>query len=205
MHKYAQSIPAPARVDIVILLCIVPAMEPKQEPFFQHCYHRCMKLAAYLIAQNLTPAMFARQIGVGRMTIHRYISGERQPTAQITDLIHKATQGQVTAQDFWLTRMDWLNRKPDSERPFYPWSRETAVERQKADDAFDAMMDEPLEGFSLSPVLQEAIEALGNRAQAQADGSLLLDGRPIRPVDLVRRANIVRDEQGKPLLHYPGA
>jgi len=163
-----------------------------------------MKLADYLITQNQSPAAFARRIGVGRMTIHRYIKGERQPTAKITDLIYKTTKGQVTAHDLWLTRMEWLNRKPDAERPVYPWSRETAEEREALEEAYKAMMDEPLEGLGLSPVLEEAIQTLGNRAKATSDGSLTLDGRAIRPVDLVRCANIVRKERKETQLRYPG-
>gem|GEM_PF-1719456 len=180
-------------------------METVRDQFVGKCYRGCMRLAEYLIAQNLSPAAFARRIGVGRMTIHRYISGERQPNARITGLIHKATQGQVTAQDFWHTRMEWLHRKPEADRPFYPWSRESVVERQKSEEAFEGMMAEPLEGFGLSPVLQEAVTDLGARARVQPDGTLTLDGRFVRPADLVKRANAVRKERGQALLFYPGA
>lgn len=195
----------PANIDLAFSLCFVPAMVPVREKFVQYCYDHCMKLADYLITQNLSPTAFAKRIGVGRMTIHRYIKGERQPCARITDLIYRATQGQVTAHDFWLSRMEFLNRDSSEPRKTYPWSRETAAEREAIEDAFTEMLSEPLEGLSLSPVLQEAISTLGTRAQAQTDGTFFLDGRLIRPVDLVKRANTVKKEQEEPLLRYPGA
>ncbi|MEO0438799.1 MAG: helix-turn-helix transcriptional regulator [Pseudomonadota bacterium] len=59
-----------------------------------------MKLSDYLIAQQLDPAEFARRIGVGRMSVHRYIRGERFPRPEVLQRIHQATAGQVTPNDF---------------------------------------------------------------------------------------------------------
>ncbi|MEM6259412.1 MAG: helix-turn-helix transcriptional regulator [Planctomycetota bacterium] len=188
-----------------------------------------MKLSDYLITQQLGPAEFARRIGVGRMSVHRYISGERFPRPDVLARIARETAGQVTPNDFLTQVSDDLNlttaSSPETEkqepftqpvsgrsnngdgdlvgRPLYPWSRLTANEQQVLDDAYDDMMDEPPEGSGLSPVVQEALETLIGRA-SHCNDQFKLDGRVTRITCLIEEANRVRRREGLPLLRYPG-
>lgn len=60
-----------------------------------------MKLKQFLIENKLSAAEFGRQIGVlSRMTICRYISGERVPDRNTMPKIVGATRGAVTPNDF---------------------------------------------------------------------------------------------------------
>lgn len=187
-----------------------------------------MKLSDYLVTQQLGPAEFARQIGVGRMTVHRYIRGERFPRPEVLQRIHHATAGQVTPNDFLnlnpppapgsagsdqdmpievaLVNVVSHNKSDDEDlvgRPLYPWSRLTADEQQVLDDAYDDMMEEPPEGFDLSPTLQAALDTLGQRA-AYSNDQFTLDGQVVRITRLVEEANVLRRQQDLPLLRYPG-
>eukprot|EP00752_Nemacystus_decipiens_P016921 g15149.t1 len=173
-----------------------------------------MKLSDYLITQELSPAEFARRIEVGRMSVHRYISGERFPRPEVLARIHQETSGQVTPNDFLAQAHDEIEAlgKPAADanahevsllpptdqcdtdngeligRPLYPWSRLTADEQQVLDDAYDDMMDEPPEGSGLSPVVQEALETLGDRASYSKD-LFKLDGQVTRIINLIDAAN----------------
>ncbi len=59
-----------------------------------------MKLASWLDINRLSDAEFARRVGVPRQTIGRYKLGERFPKPNLLNKIYKATEGQVTANDF---------------------------------------------------------------------------------------------------------
>lgn len=59
-----------------------------------------MKLATYLAAQEVKDAVFAERIGVTRMTLWRYKSGDRRPEWDVLERIVQATGGQVTPNDF---------------------------------------------------------------------------------------------------------
>lgn len=60
-----------------------------------------MKLDAWLIAQKLTSAEFARLSGIGdRQAVHKYRHGERFPTPENLRVIREATGGEVTPDDF---------------------------------------------------------------------------------------------------------
>lgn len=191
-----------------------------------------MKLSDYLITQQITPAEFARRIGVGRMSVHRYIRGERFPRPDVLQRIHQATKGRVTPNDFLLlsptpapgspsgidtsletdpieqlvtSTTQQLSPKDEDlvGRTLYPWSRLTADEQQVLDDAYDDMMDEPPEGSGLSPVVQQTLETLGERASYHND-QFTLDGQITRITSLIEAANDLRREQDLPLLRYPG-
>ncbi|MEM7625873.1 MAG: helix-turn-helix transcriptional regulator [Planctomycetota bacterium] len=188
-----------------------------------------MKLSDYLISQQLGPAEFARRIGVGRMSIHRYIRGERFPRPEVLQRIYQATAGQVTPNDFlalnpthapgnvpsnFEARAESAGLSQDSAqclsddeeligRPLYPWSRLQADEQQVLDDAYHDMMDQPPEGIELSPTVQTALETLGNRATCRGD-EFTLDGKVTRIVRLIEEANTLRAEQNLPPLRYPG-
>jgi transcriptional regulator with XRE-family HTH domain len=60
-----------------------------------------MKLDDWLKARKLTSAEFARLSGIaGKQAVHKYRHGERFPTPENLRLIHDATDGEVTANDF---------------------------------------------------------------------------------------------------------
>lgn len=59
-----------------------------------------MQLKAYLAENGLTLTAFARSMGLGVQTLHRYVHGRRFPPADVLLRIRNATGGQVTADDF---------------------------------------------------------------------------------------------------------
>lgn len=60
-----------------------------------------MQLKQFLIENNLSAAEFGRLIGVrSRMTICRYVSGERMPDRSVMPKIVEVTHGAVTPNDF---------------------------------------------------------------------------------------------------------
>ena len=66
-----------------------------------------MKLAAFIEEVGLSPAEFARSIGVNeRESIRRYLRGERIPTPRVMRRIIAATEGRVSPTDFFQTGLD---------------------------------------------------------------------------------------------------
>jgi transcriptional regulator with XRE-family HTH domain len=60
-----------------------------------------MTLSAYLEAQGMSYADFARAIGArSTETARRYATGERFPHRKMLERIAEATNGKVTANDF---------------------------------------------------------------------------------------------------------
>lgn len=162
-----------------------------------------MKLGDYLIAVDLTPAQFARLVGVGsRTTIHRYISGERLPHERIMRRIEHVTGGMVTIDDFQDPTPIVLYAANDNE-PDYPWSRSEEREQELAEEAVKKVRAEPAEGSGPSPALRMAFEVLGGRAR-ERHGQFFLDGRPVRLATLIRQANMILIDQQKPMIRYPG-
>lgn len=179
-----------------------------------------MKLSDYLIDKQLSPAAFARIIEVGRMSVHRYINGDRFPRPDVLQRIQQATQGQVTPNDFLPAPgsfpgsdhgdlYDTDNTASASQQTSggsgvggYPWSRVSAEEQRAVDEAYEAMMKEPPEGSEHSPVLQTALHTLGDRV-AERRGQFVLDRRPVRISSLIEQANALRQQEGLPPLHYP--
>lgn len=61
-----------------------------------------MTLEDYLKSENLSAAEFGRRIGVNsRMTVIRYLTGERIPRPKVMSRIHEVTGGAVTPNDFF--------------------------------------------------------------------------------------------------------
>lgn len=60
-----------------------------------------MRLQEYLDQSGLTRAEFARRIGVRHITVTRYCESGRVPEASVMGKIIEATEGQVTANDFF--------------------------------------------------------------------------------------------------------
>lgn len=60
-----------------------------------------MKLSEYLALNKLTATDFAEKSGMAVSTVTRAIRGERQPTWTTLTKIRAATNGKVSANDFW--------------------------------------------------------------------------------------------------------
>lgn len=159
-----------------------------------------MKLETYLIAQQLSPAEFARQLGVrSRTTIHRYLSGERQPSPQILHRIETVTLGQVTAEDFAANDND-----EGEERMPPPWAKKTSSINTLGEQAFLSMVREWDAAQTLSPPVQKAIDVLGARVSVDASQShFKLDGRPSDLRLIISAANAILTLRQEPLVHYP--
>jgi len=191
-------------------------------------YTQCtMKLADYLALNNLTPADFARSIGLkSRMSVHRYLSGTRIPTRRIMARILEVTSGQVTKADFididslpdcvqsgasevsghveGHGRPAVIQTSEGKKTVVYPWSRFSEIDRIKVDKSFERMMNGPKEGDELSPALAAAITVLGKQVKAKPDGSFIYRGQVIDPKDMVRKANARLHKSGKAMIAYPG-
>ena len=72
-----------------------------------------MRLADYLADQNIPDAKFAALIGVTRQAVGRYKFGERKPEWRVLQRIAKATDGNVTPNDF----LDAPEDSPEDETP----------------------------------------------------------------------------------------
>jgi predicted transcriptional regulator len=58
-------------------------------------------LENYLQDKKIPKTDFAQQIGISRGFLHAIISGTREPGRKTIKKIYKATQGQVTANDYF--------------------------------------------------------------------------------------------------------
>lgn len=159
-----------------------------------------MKLETYLIAQQLSPAEFARQLGVGsRTTIHRYLSGERQPSPRILHRIEMVTQGKVTAEDFAAN-----DNSDEEERLPPPWAKKNDKMNTLGEQAFLAMIREWNDAQNLSPPVQKAIDVLGARVDVdRIQQNFKLDGRPSDLRRIISAANAILALRQEPLIHYP--
>jgi transcriptional regulator with XRE-family HTH domain len=144
-----------------------------------------MKLSEYLILHHLTPSSFAERVGLrSRTTIHRYIRGERYPSAEILKRIEVLTGGLVTARDFG------RNCHANDNFDHLPWAR-----RQRREWS-DSMLEywnrgRKQEGDTLSPPLRRAVLILGERVQVdRAQRNFKLDGRPVGAREVVKAANL---------------
>lgn len=63
-------------------------------------YILAMRLSDYLSMTKKTLPEFAKEVGVSRQAMHRYIDGERTPRPEKMQRIKEATKGAVTADDF---------------------------------------------------------------------------------------------------------
>ena len=60
-----------------------------------------MNLRSYLSSRGISEAAFGQTIAVSQAAVNRYVRGERMPTPRIMARIVEATDGQVTANDFY--------------------------------------------------------------------------------------------------------
>jgi len=169
-----------------------------------------MKLSDYLILHGIGPTDFAHLIKVrSRMTVHRYITGERVPSPIIMARIVRITRGLVTPADFANDNQPFVCPKACPEQdnnPPYPWSRRERQLCERVEERLQKMLrDEPREGDDLSPPLKHAVEVLGERvAMNDSKNRFWLDRRIVSVAQLVIHANDLLEERGEPLIEYPG-
>lgn len=60
-----------------------------------------MNLRSYLSSHGISEAAFGQIIAVSQAAVNRYVRGERIPVPRIMAKIVEATDGQVTANDFY--------------------------------------------------------------------------------------------------------
>ena len=64
-------------------------------------YDKSMKLKQYIRQARMTQTQFAKQTGLSLSSVSRMISGERQPSLRVMQIIYQATDGKVRADDFF--------------------------------------------------------------------------------------------------------
>lgn len=74
-----------------------------------------MKLSEWLNRVDKSRDQFAAEIGVDPVSVGRYVTGERRPRWDVIAKIHRATGGQVSANDF-LEIKESPPRRPSSGR-----------------------------------------------------------------------------------------
>ena len=145
-----------------------------------------MKLSCYLTLHDLSVSDFAARLGIGsRMTLYRYATGLRRPNAAMLARIHQLTDGMVTVEDFPVAR---------PERPAKKAASTAAVPKKRLKKKTYP---------DLSPVVQTAMQDLGDRADYQAPHGFWLAGRPVSLPALIAAANQVRVGMGLAPLAYP--
>ena len=60
-----------------------------------------MKLKQYIRQSRMTQTQFAKQTGLSLSSVSRIISGERQPSLRVMQIIYQVTNGKVKADDFF--------------------------------------------------------------------------------------------------------
>ena len=74
-----------------------------------------MKFSKFVEDSTKSIAEIAEEIQVSPQTIHKYVKGERIPEPDIMQRIFTATNGQVTANDFYdLPHLSKLRKSPAS-------------------------------------------------------------------------------------------
>lgn len=69
-----------------------------------------MRLDIYLLETNKTQAQFAKEIEESPQNIGRYVNGQRIPDEEKMLKIFSATNGKVTANDFYDLPVDSLHK-----------------------------------------------------------------------------------------------
>ena len=62
-----------------------------------------MKLSEYLEKERLPMSKFSEVTGIKQDTLNKYKYGLRIPNRRNMDIIFKATEGEITADDFYAT------------------------------------------------------------------------------------------------------
>jgi len=163
-----------------------------------------MKLADWMHENRVTPADLRGLLGLkSRMTVKRYLEGDRVPDGRVLRKLTDLTGGRVRREDF-------LDKRPPKcaavvptrdggTRLVFPWScSDAAVEK-----ALRRMLTEPPEHKRPLPPLVRAFETLGGRVALASRGYYLLDGRRTDARRVVAAANRLLKARGEPLIQYP--
>jgi len=60
-----------------------------------------MKLDQFIKQHGMTQTQFAKRTGLSVSSISRIVKGERQPSLKVMQIIFRATDGKVRADDFF--------------------------------------------------------------------------------------------------------
>lgn len=171
---------------------------------------RIMKLADYLLQQNLNAAEFTRLLGLSSSaTIRRYILGERIPKEEILIRIAEVTGGQVNRQDFTDMASSGGIKQQQRRRKLLCCSFSSGFiqhldEQQLQDFGLDKWyLREPANENITFPIWQ-AKQILQGRLEIESNGNLILDGRKKDARQVIEAANGILQMMGKHLIHYPG-
>jgi hypothetical protein len=165
-----------------------------------------MKLADYLFQSGLSPAELKHKLGVSsRMTVLRYLTGERVPTPHILQKIIELSGGRVQLRDFLSPgnpECATVVVLPNGQKKLvFPW----ASNREDLQRATDVECKRAVEQDNLSEPFRLALREVDDLVRRRFDGTYLLDGRPADLRRIVAEANRRRKAQGRPLIVYPGS
>ena len=163
-----------------------------------------MKLADWMHENRVTPSDLKGLLGLkSRMTVKRYLEGDRVPQERILQKLTDLTGGRVRRGDFLdPTPPDCaavVPAKRGGTRLVFPWSCSDAAVEQ----ALQAMLAGPPDHARPLPPLERAFETLGGRVALASRGYYLLDGRRTDARRVVAAANRVLEDHGEALIEYP--
>ena len=163
-----------------------------------------MKLVDWMHANRVTPGDLTGLLGLkSRMTVKRYLDGDRVPHSRVLQKLTALTGGRVRWEDFQdksPPKCAALLPTPDGgTRLVFPWSGDGAA----VEAAMRAMLAGPPEHSLPLPPLVRAFEVLGDRVALAARGYYLLDGRRTDARGVVRAANRILKDRDEPLIVYP--
>jgi hypothetical protein len=165
-----------------------------------------MKLADYLFQSGLSPSDLKNKLGVSsRMTVLRYLTGERVPSPPILQKIIELSGGLVQLRDFLSPgnpECAIVIVLPNGRKKLvFPWASNKADLQR----ATDAERKRAVEQDNLSEPFRQALKEVADLVRRRADGTYLLEGRPADLRRIVAEANKRRKAQGFPPIIYPGS
>jgi hypothetical protein len=153
-----------------------------------------MKLENYLEEHEISTDRFAEMINVSnRMTVHRYLKGQRIPRPAIMNRILSATNGNVGPQDFFTSLKKKKNKLTNN----------FSMEKVCWDSEYNEVVANKAEQLDLTEHTIIALNELGDRAKYK-NNKFYLDERPSSLKSIFEHANELRIRRGIMPLHYPG-
>ena len=163
-----------------------------------------MKLSDYLKENRISVHQFAQTISVAsRMTVHRYIKGERIPKPVIMKRITEKTKGAVTFNDFPTYKKTSIKKiqKFKTTKTILPYKK--SFDFSLLYDFYQNSIKIESEKLNLSESTILALQELGNRA-AYKKKCFYLDGRLTCIKEIIVLANELRQRRGLCKIFYPG-
>lgn len=162
-----------------------------------------MKLEHYLEKHEISTDRFAEMINVSnRMTVYRYIKGKRIPRPEIMNRIIEATQGNVGAEDFFISGS--INKKQKT--PYNTVSEKNNIILDSLDEEFSEEYEINViykaSKLNLTEHTVKALNELGKRAEYK-NNKFYLDERPTTLKLIFYHANELRIRRGIIPLYYP--